>query len=58
MEKVTLCGPMEEDTKVNINKIKNRGMGYFIGQMAENMMDIGHKENNMGMENILTLKIS
>ena len=38
---VSSLGLMEENMKVNISMIKNKGMVYLLGQMVGNMMAIG-----------------
>ena len=41
MGKVFIVGLMVEDTKDNINMIRNMGREFIFGLMVENMMEIG-----------------
>ncbi len=53
MEKEKLHGLMEGVIKDNINMIKSMVLVHFSGRMAENILDIGKMENNMGEDNII-----
>lgn len=55
MEKENIYGLMEENIKVNINKIKNMDTELIHGRMEENIKEIGLMESKKGLENISQL---
>jgi hypothetical protein len=54
MDKEYLVGPMAEDTKVNIYRIKNTDSEYILGKMEGSMLDNGKMANSMVKEYIKT----
>lgn len=50
MEEEYINGRMEGIMTENTNKIGNLDLEYFIGQMVDNIRDIGKKVNSMVKE--------
>jgi len=51
MAKEFILGRMEDNTKENINMIRNMDSVSIHGMMAENMKECGNMENNMAKVN-------
>jgi len=50
MEEVYINGKMESIMMENTNMIRNVDLEYFIGQMEDNIKDIGKKVNSMAKD--------